>query len=335
MHTGHRYTIQQVLNWTRRGLFVFLLIAALPTVAYELLGWHHLVLPWLPIALIGTAVAFLVGFKNNATYDRLWEARKIWGAIVNVSRTWAIQARDLPMCPKADEGELRAVQRRLVLRHMAWLTALRYQLRQPRGWESMHLARNREFSRFYTVPEYAGDLPERLAPYLDPDERDAVLSAANPATQLLAAQSADIRALHAKGWLSDYRHVQLARVLGQLYDEQGKCERIKNFPYPRQFATLNLYFVWIFIALLPFGMVKEFADLGAGYVWLTIPFSTLVAWVFHTMDAIGEASANPFEGGANDIPMAALSRTIEIDLLQMIGEPRVPEPLKPVNDILM
>jgi putative membrane protein len=335
MHTGHRYTVKQVLMWTRRGSFLFLLIAALPTVAYELLGWKWLILPWLPIALIGTAVAFIVGFKNNATYDRLWEARKIWGAIVNVSRTWAIQARDLPMCSRSDEAALRTVQRRLVLRHVAWLNALRYQLRQPRRWESMHLARNREFSRFYTVPEHAGDLRERLTPYLADAERDAVLASANPATQLLAAQSADLRALHVHGWLSDYRHVQLARVLGQLYDEQGKCERIKNFPYPRQFATLNLYFVWIFIVLLPFGMVQEFAKMGDGFVWLTIPFSALVAWVFHTMDAIGEATSNPFEGGANDIPMAALTRTIEIDLLQMIAEPQVPEPLTAENDILM
>lgn len=143
MHTGHRYTIQQVFFWTRRELYIFLLIAALPTAAYELLDLKRLVLPWLPIALIGTAVAFLVGFKNNATYDRLWEARKIWGAIVNVSRTWAIQARDLPMRAHSDEEALRSVQRRLVMRHVAWLTALRYQLRQPRAWESMHLPQPR------------------------------------------------------------------------------------------------------------------------------------------------------------------------------------------------
>lgn len=335
MHTGHRYSVKQVFFWTRRELYIFLLIAALPTAAYELLDCKQLVLPWLPIALIGTAVAFIVGFKNNATYDRLWEARKVWGAIVNVSRTWAIQARDLPMCSRSDEAALHAVQRRLVLRHVGWLTALRYQLRQPRGWESMQLPRNREFSRYYTVPEWAGDLRERLGPYLDAAERDTVLAAANPATQLLAAQSADIRLLHEQGWLSDYRHVQLARVLGLLYDEQGKCERIKNFPYPRQFATLNLYFVWIFIVLLPFGLVQEFAKLGAGFVWLTIPFAALVSWIFHTMDAIGEATSNPFEGGANDIPMAALSRTIEIDLLQMIGEQELPAPVQPQNNILL
>lgn len=335
MHAGHKFTLPQVLMWTRREIFVFLLIGTLPTLAYQILGWKQMVLPWLPIALVGTAVAFLVGFKNNATYDRLWEARKIWGAIVNVSRTWGIMARDLPMCAKADEAVLSAVQRRLVLRHVAWLTALRYQLRTPRFWENMNKPHNREFQRYFTVPEHAGDLRERLAPYLSVEELDAVLATANPATQLLAAQSTDIRTLHVKGMLSDYRHVELARLPGALYDEQGKSERIKNFPYPRQFATVNVYFVWLFIVLLPFGMLREFAALGEHLVWLTIPFTALVAWVFHTMEKIGEATENPFEGNANDIPMAALSRTIEIDLLQMIKEPQVPEPLKPVNDILM
>ncbi|MBL7963557.1 MAG: multidrug transporter [Flavobacteriales bacterium] len=335
MHAGHKFTVRQVLLWTRREIYVFLLIGAVPTVAFQLLGWKQMVLPWLPIALVGTAVAFLVGFKNNATYDRLWEARKIWGAIVNVSRTWGVMARDLPMCSTADEAELRAVQRRLVLRHVAWLMALRYQLRSPRYWENMNKPHNREFQRNFKVPEHAGDLHERLAPLLDKEEREAVLTTANPATQLLAAQSADIRALHVKGMLSDYRHVQLARLLGALYDEQGKCERIKNFPYPRQFATVNLYFVWLFILLLPFGMLREFAGLSEHLVWLTIPFTALVAWVFHTMEKIGEATENPFEGNANDIPMAALCRAIEIDLLQMIGEKQVPEPLVPVHDILM
>lgn len=335
MHAGHKFTLRQVLMWTRREIFVFLVIGALPTVAYELLDCKRLVLPWLPIALVGTAVAFLVGFKNNATYDRLWEARKIWGAIVNASRTWGIMARDLPMCAQADEAELRAVQRRLVLRHVAWLTALRYQLRTPRMWENMTKPYNREFQRTFKVPEHGGDLREQLSFYLNAEELDKVLATANSAAQLLAAQSTDIRDLHVKGMLSDYRHVQLARLLGALYDEQGKCERIKNFPYPRQFATANLYFVRLFIVLLPFGMLREFAGLGDHLVWLTIPFTALVAWVFHTMEKIGEATENPFEGNANDIPMAALSRTIEIDLLQMIGEPQVPEPLKPVNDILM
>jgi ion channel-forming bestrophin family protein len=90
MHTGNHYSFKEVLHWTRRDIFWMLLIATIPTVCYKLLDWKWISLPWLPIALLGTAVAFVVGFKNNASYDRLWEARRIWGAILNFSRSWAI-----------------------------------------------------------------------------------------------------------------------------------------------------------------------------------------------------------------------------------------------------
>ena len=106
----------------------------------------------------------------------------------------------------------------------------------------------------------------------------------------------------------------LEALLVDLFTQQGKCERIKNFPYPRQFATLNLLFVWLFILLVPFGMLQEFESIGDQFVWMTIPFSLLVSWVFHTMDKIGEITENPFEGSPNDIPMTALSKTIEIDM---------------------
>jgi hypothetical protein len=110
-----------------------------------------------------------------------------------------------------------------------------------------------------------------------------------------------------------------------LYTQQGKCERIKNFPYPKQYGTLNLMFTRLFINLVPFGMLNEFAKMGEGFVWLTIPFSALVAWVFNMMERIGEASENPFEGGANDVPITAITRTIEIDLREMLGERDVPQ----------
>ncbi len=97
---------------------------------------------------------------------------------------------------------------------------------------------------------------------------------------------------------------------------------------------LNLMFVRLFISLIPFGMLGEFAKMGSGFVWLTIPFSALVAWVFNMMEKIGESTENPFEGSANDVPITALTRTIEIDLREMLDETDIPEPLKPQNLIL-
>lgn len=339
MHAGRKYSLKEVLFWTRRDIFKLLLVAAVPTLFYELAGWKWLSIPWLPIALIGTAVAFLVGFKNNASYDRLWEARQIWGAIVNSSRTWGIMVKDFvtnkhALSPLTDE-DLKQLHQQLIYRHFAWLTALRFQLREPRVWENLTKNYNAEYRQFFKIPEHEVKLEDELTQYLTAEEKHYILSKKNRATQLIGLQSTALRKLLETGLIEDFRHMEMQVILKELYEHQGKCERIKNFPYPRQFATVNLYFVWLFIFLLPFGMFQEFEKLGAGFVWLSIPFSALVSWVFHTMEKIGESTENPFEGTANDIPMAALSRGIEIDLRDMLNETEIPEALKPINNILM
>ena len=123
-------------------------------------------------------------------------------------------------------------------------------------------------------------------------------------------------------------------TLEEAYNLQGKCERIKNTPLPRQYAYFSKVFTWIFIILLPFGMVGEFAKMGHGLIWLTVPFCVLISWVFITMEIVGDNSEDPFEGFVNDVPMTALCRTIEIDLREMLGETELPEKIKPVNDVL-
>lgn len=338
MHAGRNYTLKEVTLWTRRETLVFFLISAPPTTAYAL-GWTGIGLPWLPIALLGTAVAFITGFKNNASYDRAWEARKIWGAIVNSSRSWAVMAIDfvtnLHAVEPASEAELAELRRRLVHRHIAWLAALRFQLRTPRAWEHQAERANAEYRTKFEVRGEVVSLDEELLGLMAETDCMHIKQRSNLAAQLLAVQSSDISKLRARGLIDDFRHMEMQRMLTDLYTQQGKCERIKNFPYPRQFATLNLIFVWLFILLVPFGLLPEFAEMGTAFEWLTIPFSMLVSWVFHTMDKIGSASENPFEGGANDTPMTALSRTIEIDLRELLGERDVPPPLAPTNHILM
>lgn len=329
MHTGRYYTAIEIFFWTLRETFAFIFIAALPAIAWAGYGHTWLSIPWQPVALVGTAVAFVTGFKNNAAYGRLWEARQIWGGIVNVSRTWAVQVLDMPTSPLE-------VKRTLVNRHVAWLTALRFQLREARPWEHIKTqAENLAYSKRYDVPEWHSELATELTPLLSDDETAHVLSKKNRATHLLAAQSRHLQELSAKGELTELRFIELERAVAALYDCQGRAERIKNFPYPRQFATLNLIFVWLFIVLLPFGLVTEFKRLGAFGVWLAVPLTVIIAWVFHTMDKIGEASENPFEGSANDVPISAMSRGIEIDLRDMLGETALPPPLTPTNNILM
>jgi putative membrane protein len=139
--------------------------------------------------------------------------------------------------------------------------------------------------------------------------------------------------------------MEMQGVLNELVALQGKSERIKNFPYPRQYASLNSYFMWVFVLLLPFGVMFEFDKIGTEieatlphigkyFVWLSVPFSVLVMWVFHTMERIGRVSENPFEGTPNDVPITTIARGIEIDLREMIDQDPsdIPAPIEPQYD---
>lgn len=337
MYTGHHFSVRAFVWWTRFDSYWLLAISTVPVVLYVVLGWRWLAVPWVPIALVGTAAAFSVGFRNNATYDRLWEARRVWGGIVNVSRSWGMLVHDFIQPGGLAPGmTLEGVRRELVYRHLGWLTALRYQLRQPRSWENIGRRENAEYrDRTYQVAEAAGDATPELARFVSPEELGALEGKANRATHLLASQSRQLASLAGTGAIEANRHVALERLLQDLIDLQGQCERIKNFPYPRQFATINLYFVRLFMWLLPFGLLREFERLGAHFIWLAIPFSFAVGWVFNAMDRIGEITENPFEGSPNDVPITALARTIEIDLREMLGEAEIPPPLVPINRVLM
>lgn len=328
MHIGRRYSAREIFFWTLRETVVFVLIPTVLTVAWAVFGQAWLSIPWQPVALVGTAVAFVTSFKNNAAYGRLWEARQIWGSIVNGSRTWAVQVLDMPTSPLD-------AKKALVYRHIAWLTALRFQLREARGWEHIKTqVENLEYSRRYEVPEWKSELGAELEPLISAAEKTHVLSKKNRATHLLAAQSRTLQELSTKGELTELRFIELERAIAQLYDCQGRAERIKNFPYPRQFATLNTYFIWMLILSLPFALMPELAKLGAHFVWLTIPIASAVSWIFHMIDKIGEASENPFEGGPNDVPISTMARAIEIDLRELLGE-TPPQPLAALHNIQM
>ncbi|MBN8673700.1 MAG: hypothetical protein J0L56_06175 [Chitinophagales bacterium] len=340
MHAGKKFTIREVLFWTRKDIFFLLFIAFIPTFCYAVLDLKFLSIPWLPIALLGTAVAFMVGFKNNASYERTWEARKAWGAIVNTSRSWGIMVRDYisnkhAIQPLA-EKELEMIRLQLIHRHFAWLTALRFQLRESRVWEAINKKHNQEYrNRWFRVEEHDGSMETELLKYIPPEDIKQIMTKSNKAAQIIALQSAQLKELLDKGLIEDFRHMELEKLLLEFYNQQGVSERIKNFPYPRQFATLNLYFIKIFIILLPLGMLQEFEKMGGNWIWLSVPFSALSAWIFTTMERIGESTESPFEGSANDVPITAMSRAIEIDLREMYNEATIPAPLKPENNILL
>jgi len=353
MYTKIKYSPIDMVKWTRRETYTFLLLALTPVILYAVFDLKWLHLPWLPIALVGTAVAFVVGFQNNASYGRIWEARKIWGGIVNSSRSWAIMINDYITNDfvevKASEVEIRQIKKELIYRHFTWLTALRHAMRAPKPWE--HFLRhksNKTWSEMAGIREFKYSLEEELKPYVSKEDYDYILSKSNKSTHAISLQSKQLKELKKRGLIEDFRHMEMENMLIEFYSLQGKSERIKNFPYPRQFATLNFYFVWIFLILLPFGVMHEFDTIGIKlaenypfigihFVWLTIPFSVVVSWVFHTMERIGRTGENPFEGTANDVPITTIARGIEIDLREMLDEPSdsIPKPIPPRFDIQM
>ncbi len=367
MYTRRIFPVKGVIKWTRRHILLFLLLSTIPVILFDLLNWKWLHIPWLPVGVLGTAVAFLVSFKNNASYDRLWEARKIWGGIVNSSRSWTIMVKDFITNTHANaplnDKELQSIKREIVHRHVAWLTALRYQLRASKPWE-MHLKKEKSNADFrenhYVVLEDRIPIKEAIEPYLSLEEYNEVFAKGNKPSQILGVQSRRLKELKAQGLIEDFRHMEMTNLLVEFYTLQGKSERIKNFPYPRQYATLNYIFVWSFILLLPYGVMEGFEVIGdrvlgdlsthkiktdimhrlqefiaRHFVWFSIPFSALLSWVFHTMEKIGENTENPFEGGPNDVPITNMSRGIEIDIRELIDDVNIPEPYVWKNDIIM
>lgn len=346
MYIKKNFSLRDILRFTGGHIIWLTLWAVGVTAFYETFHGNFPGIPWFPISVIGTAVAFYIGFKNNSAYDRLWEARKIWGAIINSSRMWGASVRGFVGNQFSDQehnaDEIQAIHKKLIYRHIAWLYALRSQLLIPTPWE--HINQNKHvrkvtekrMKRYGQGLKQDGVTEKELDAYLPPDEVKRLIEYKNTATQIIDQQSQDLKNLRRLNLIDDFRHMELQKLLNDFYTHQGKCERIKKFPLPRQYGSTSYIFVGIFIFLLPLGMVSEFHDkMGGIGAWISIPFTVLIGWVYLMMELIGDYSENPFEGLGNDIPMHSLTRVIEIDLKQMLGETDIPAPIEAKNGVLM
>lgn len=307
---------------------------------YAYVGLKFLRIPFLPIATIGTAVAFYVGFKNNAAYDRFWEGRKIWGGIVNSSRSWATFV--MSYIGPGQDGEFAKKRHEFIYRHIAWINALRLQLRKnSRFFDKPARATRRRLENH--KEHMRNDWDKEISPFLEEQEFNDVSAMANPATHMLTTQGTELATLVKDKKLDLFHQLAMMEVVEELYTLQGKCERIKNTPFPRQYAEYSRWFTRVFIFMVPFGLLDVFVGKVNQPLTITqlclaaLPmiFSAgLITWVFVSMEAIGDMSEDPFERSMNDVPMNALCRTIEIDLRQMLGETDLPEKEQPI-DFLM
>ncbi|MBE99694.1 bestrophin family ion channel [Flavobacterium coralii] len=242
--------------------------------------------PWLkgvtiPVgipALLGTAVSLLLAFRTSQSYERWWEARIIWGAIVNDSRTLVRLSLQFLSKEEADQ---------IAMRQVIWVYSLSESLRrQP-------------FS-IYVVD------------YL---ERNRI-KATNIPNALLDEHSKQIKVANSNGQVSDFGQIQLNEIVTRLCDSMGRCERIKNTVFPRSYSVLLHTLIYVFAAMLPFGLDDE-------QLLVEVILTILIPVIFLSIEKTAIIMQDPFENSPADTPMTKLCQTIEINLTEMCGLERV------------
>ena len=285
--------LQQIIREVWKPLSVLFVWDVIVTVTYYILPFKA---PSLPLTLFGTVLALFIGFRDNSAYQRWWEGRGLWGLMINASRNLSRATRNF--MPQADARDLK---RSIVLRQVAYVNALRCQLRrQPVDAEVLR--------------------------FLSEGEAEKALARTNVANGLLDGTGRRIDDAMRLGWIDTIQQTQLEAVLVDIANAQGGMERIKNTPLPNQYRFFPTIFTHIFCILLPIGLVET---LG----FATPIGSTIAGLMFLAVLQIGDALVDPFANTVHDVPLTAMCRTIEIDLLQSIGDP-APEPTKPVKGVL-
>jgi ion channel-forming bestrophin family protein len=295
--------IIRALGWS---LLIFVCWDFFVVIGEMVMGWSWISWPSIPLALYGAAIGLLVSFRNGSTYNRWWEARTLWGAIVNKSRTFARQVLNTISpgegATEQEKAEVAALQRRLVLYQVAYVHVLRQQLR---GLDP--------------VAQVAQSIPN--------EDIHGLAKEKNVALALQRKMGEMVTAARRRGWLNEWEWQAIDGSLSALMDAQGGAERIKNTPMPRQYDFLARLFVLIYCVLLPVGLVESLK-------WFTPVGSVVVGIMFMGLDKIGRDLENPFDNSIYDVPVTAIATTIEINLRQLIGETELPDPVKPVEGVL-
>lgn len=261
-------------------------------------------LPAIIPSILGPALAFFIGFNNNQAYDRWWEARKIWGSLVNDSRTWARQLIYYPIDgDNKFREELHLIIKRTVHRHIAFLYALKENLR--------------------------GETNKDYRKYISKEESELVERESNIHNAILNQQSKDLNDIYARGWVDGFKFTEMNKMIVGFSNEMGKSERIKNTVFPTTYNYYTRFFIWFLVI----ATVMVLANLTGAW---SILFGTLIGYVFLTTHKIGQAILNPFEPIPSEISLDQITRTIEINLLKTLGGKEIPNPIKSVkNEYIM
>jgi ion channel-forming bestrophin family protein len=268
--------------------------------AFHFLNWRWLAIPSQPLTIVGAALGIMLGFRSNEAYNRYAEARALWGALVNASRNLTREVLTL-LRPEHPE-DARELQHQIICHQIAFVHALRCQL-----W------------RHDPFPE--------IQPFVSAEELERLKSERNVPNAILQGLAERIQEAWKRGWIHDLHVGMIHKTLGDITDAQGGCERIKNTPIPRSYTYVAHRIVFGFCCALPFGLVDL---MGAG-----MPFaSLLVAFTFLMLDRFGKLIEDPFCTTYSGLPLLSITRTIEVNLRQRLGQTSLPPDLKPVDGVL-
>lgn len=286
-----------VLNKVKHDLVYVLLLSLFVLFVTER---YQKLLPELPLtipAFIGTAISILLSFKLSQSYDRWWEARKIWGAIVNDSRSFVIQLQTLTA--KGND----AIVKKIAFRQIAWCYSLGQSLRGLNPTEN-------------------------LEKFISSEDLEELQKHNNKPLALLQLHGNDIKALKEKDQLDIFSQLQLDDTLVRLCDAQGKAERIKTTIFPVTYRLFLHAIIYLFVVTLSISLKDV-----AGYY--EIPLLLLISTAFFLLEKSATHMQDPFENRPTDTAITAIARTIEINIKQLLKETEIPAPLQPEKFYLL
>jgi ion channel-forming bestrophin family protein len=297
--------ISVAIREIQRPLVLMFAFDVVVMMAYVFAGWQWIALPHLSISTFGATMGVVLSFRNTSTYQRWWEARTLWGSIVNHSRILARQVATMILPPGergGDESCLAGIRRQLVYHQIGYVYALKCHLRGQEPWAE-------------------------LEPFFDQRDIASLARERNIPMEIQRRMGRLLEDCFQRGWLDSMRWNALDATLTALANAQGGSERIKNTPFPRQYDYFQQLFIVIYCTLLPLAMV---ASLGV----LTPIGSTLAGFILMLLDRVGRDLEEPFGNTIHDVPLTAICRTIEINLRQQLGEESLPASEDAVRGVL-
>lgn len=255
--------------------------------SHEVLNLHHITVPLAIPSVIGTIISLLLAFRSNQAYDRWWEARIIWGGIVNDSRTLIRQLKSFLNDPEYAVAAAQFVER-FTKRQIFWCYSLGLMLRRH-------------------------DTLANASRYLSKEDYNIVSAKRHVPNTLLMLHGRDLKFAIEEGWLNGFQQVELDKTITRLCDSMGKCERIKNTVFPTTYSLYINFALYLFILLLPFGLTEY---LGAVQMILVI----LISAAFLFIEKMAINLQDPFENKPTDTPVSTIAKNIDKDLMEMLED---------------